>query len=98
MRIDEGMPSAPIPDWSREHKITLTLLYARICCQIPAALHSIRYIKKVPKEVGAGTKVLGLLTVGDHAVIGANAVLFYDMPFKAVAIPRCSILPEYRAA
>ncbi|MBP0484318.1 serine O-acetyltransferase [Sagittula salina] len=35
-------------------------------------------------DVGAGAKLIGPLTVGDHAVIGANAVVTRDVPAGAV--------------
>jgi serine O-acetyltransferase len=34
--------------------------------------------------VGVGAKVLGPIKVGDHAVIGANAVVLHDVPPHAV--------------
>ena len=34
--------------------------------------------------VGVGAKVLGPIKVGDHAVIGANAVVIHDVPSRAV--------------
>lgn len=34
-------------------------------------------------DVGAGAKLIGPLTVGDHAVIGANAVVTRDVPAGA---------------
>ncbi len=34
----------------------------------------------------AGAKLLGAITVGDHAVIGANAVLLKDVPAYGVAV------------
>lgn len=37
-------------------------------------------------DVGAGAKVLGGVTIGDHAVIGANAVVISDVPAHAVAV------------
>lgn len=43
-------------------------------------------------DIGAGAKLLGAITVGDHAVIGANAVVLQDVPahYVAVGIPaRC---------
>ena len=34
-------------------------------------------------EVGAGAKLLGGIKIGDHAVIGANAVVIRDVPARA---------------
>ena len=36
-------------------------------------------------DIGAGAKVLGVISVGDHAVIGANAVVLRDVPSGATA-------------
>ena len=46
-------------------------------------------------DVGAGAKILGPITIGDNAVIGANAVVLTDVPANAVAvgIPARVILP-----
>lgn len=46
-------------------------------------------------DFGAGAKVLGPITVGEHAVIGANAVVLTDVPAhaSAVGIP-ARILPD----
>lgn len=37
-------------------------------------------------DIGAGAKLLGGIVVGDHAVIGANAVVVHDVPAHHVAI------------
>ncbi len=37
-------------------------------------------------DIGAGAKVLGPITIGDHAVIGANAVVLDDVPSHAIAV------------
>jgi serine O-acetyltransferase len=37
-------------------------------------------------DVGPGAKILGGVTIGDHAVIGANAVVLNDVPAGAVAV------------
>ena len=37
-------------------------------------------------DIGAGAKVLGGVTIGAHAVIGANAVVLTDVPPGAVAV------------
>lgn len=34
----------------------------------------------------AGAKILGPIEIGDHAVIGANAVLLIDVPPRGVAV------------
>ncbi|SDW29305.1 serine O-acetyltransferase [Roseicitreum antarcticum] len=36
-------------------------------------------------DIGAGAKILGRLTIGDHALIGANAVVTRDVPAHATA-------------
>jgi serine O-acetyltransferase len=36
--------------------------------------------------IGAGARVLGAIHVGDHAVIGANAVVIHDVPAGATAV------------
>ena len=37
-------------------------------------------------DVGAGAKILGPITIGDGAVIGANAVVIRDVPAVALAL------------
>lgn len=37
-------------------------------------------------DVGAGAKILGAIHVGDHARIGANAVVLHDVPAGATAV------------
>ncbi len=37
-------------------------------------------------DVGAGAKIIGPLKIGDHAVIGANAVVLIDVPAGATAV------------
>ena len=37
-------------------------------------------------DIGAGAKILGAVTIGDHAVIGANSVVLVDVPSGATAI------------
>lgn len=37
-------------------------------------------------DIGAGAKLLGAIAVGDHAVIGANAVVTTDVPPNHVAV------------
>jgi serine O-acetyltransferase len=37
-------------------------------------------------DVGAGAKIIGPIEVGDHAKIGANAVVLIDVPARATAV------------
>lgn len=37
-------------------------------------------------DIGAGAKLLGSITIGDDAVIGANAVVLCDVPAGALAV------------
>jgi len=37
-------------------------------------------------NVGAGAKILGAVTIGDDATIGANAVVLSDVPAGAIAV------------
>jgi serine O-acetyltransferase len=37
-------------------------------------------------DVGAGAKLIGKITIGDHAKIGANAVVMKDVPSGATAV------------
>jgi serine O-acetyltransferase len=37
-------------------------------------------------DVGAGAKILGGIRIGDHAQIGANAVVVEDVPEGATAV------------
>lgn len=36
--------------------------------------------------IGAGAKVIGRVTVGDHAKVGANAVVLQDVPAYCIAV------------
>ena len=47
-------------------------------------------------NVGAGAKILGAVTVGDDAIIGANSVVLKDVPagFIAVGIPAMNVAPR----
>lgn len=36
-------------------------------------------------DIGAGAKLLGAITIGDHSEIGANAVVVQDVPACAIA-------------
>ena len=47
-------------------------------------------------DVGPGAKILGNVRIGDHAVIGANAVVIQDVPAGATAVGvPAKILPGY---
>jgi serine O-acetyltransferase len=37
-------------------------------------------------DVGAGAKIIGPVVIGDHASVGANAVVLEDIPPNAVAV------------
>ena len=37
-------------------------------------------------EIGAGAVILGGIHIGDHAVIGANAVVIHDVPPSTVVV------------
>lgn len=37
-------------------------------------------------DVGAGARILGPVRIGDHAMIGANAVVLTDVPAHATAV------------
>lgn len=163
MHIEDRMPSASIPDWSREHKSILTWSPSRsllaslrsyqkwqsyglwgavprkfavlrhrfwsavtgcdlpintivegglllphpngivihpmckigpnclILQQVTLGSNGSKHNSGVPTigghvDVGAGAKILGPLTIGDNAVIGANAVVLTDVPANAIAI------------
>lgn len=45
-------------------------------------------------NVGAGAKILGGLTIGDDAVIGANAVVLKDVPAGALAVGVPAVIKE----
>lgn len=47
-------------------------------------------------DVGAGAKILGPLRIGEHARIGANAVVLHDVPAGAtvVGIPGRVVSPD----
>jgi len=47
-------------------------------------------------EIGTGAKVLGKITVGNYARIGANAVVLNDVPDKAVAVGIPAKIKGYR--
>jgi serine O-acetyltransferase len=49
-------------------------------------------------DVGAGAKVLGGVSIGDHAVIGANAVVISDVPAHAVAVGIPAVVKKRREA
>jgi serine O-acetyltransferase len=35
-------------------------------------------------DIGAGAKIIGNITIGEHALIGANAVVIKDVPAYAI--------------
>lgn len=37
-------------------------------------------------DIGAGAKILGLVKIGDHVLIGANSVVFKDVPSASTAV------------
>lgn len=37
-------------------------------------------------DIGAGAKILGAVTIGNHACIGANAVVLKDVPEDKTAV------------
>jgi serine O-acetyltransferase len=47
-------------------------------------------------NIGAGAKILGAVTVGDDAIIGANSVVLKDVPpgMIAVGLPAMNIAPK----
>jgi serine O-acetyltransferase len=49
-------------------------------------------------DIGAGAKLLGAIRVGDHALIGANAVVLCDVPEGATAVGVPAIVLVQRRA
>jgi serine O-acetyltransferase len=49
-------------------------------------------------DVGAGAKILGGVIIGDHAVIGANAVVISDVPAHCVAVGIPAVVKRRRNA
>ena len=47
-------------------------------------------------DIGAGAKVLGKISIGDNAIIGANAVVLIDVPAgaTAVGVPATIVQPK----
>jgi serine O-acetyltransferase len=37
-------------------------------------------------DIGAGAKLLGPIVIGDHVVVGANAVVITDVPSNSIAV------------
>jgi serine acetyltransferase len=67
---------------------------------VTLGIRSIDRVHEAPRlgnrvNVGAGAKILGAVTIGDDAAIGANAVVLCDVPAgaKAVGIPARIIAP-----
>lgn len=48
--------------------------------------------------IGAGAKVIGRITIGDHAKIGANAVVLRDVPAYALAVGVPATISEKKRA
>lgn len=48
-------------------------------------------------DVGAGAKVLGGITVGDHARIGANAVVMCDVPAHCLAVGNPAVVKRAKS-
>ena len=49
-------------------------------------------------DIGAGAKILGSITIGDGACIGANAVVLHDVPAGAIAVGIPAVIKFPRAA
>jgi len=47
-------------------------------------------------DVGAGAKILGGVVIGEHAVIGANAVVISDVPAHATAVGVPAVIKRRR--
>jgi len=48
-------------------------------------------------EIGAGAKLIGAITVGDDAVIGANAVVISDLPAGCLAVGVPAVIKRARS-
>jgi serine O-acetyltransferase len=48
-------------------------------------------------DVGAGAKLLGNIVVGDHCVVGANAVLLQSMPANHIAVGVPAVVKPIRS-
>lgn len=48
-------------------------------------------------DIGAGAKLLGPITIGDDAVIGANAVVIQDVPAGAIAVGVPAVIKRRKA-
>jgi hypothetical protein len=93
-----SVPSAEIPDLSREHKACGSWHPAR------ALLASLRAYERHRDSAnpvswllrkwavlrygfwGAGAKILGPVKIGNHVTIGANAVVLVDVPDNCMAV------------
>ncbi len=50
-------------------------------------------------DIGAGAKLLGPITIGDNAIIGANAVVLQDVPENCIAVGVPAVIkPRSRGA
>ncbi|MEM8561249.1 MAG: hypothetical protein AAGF57_03395 [Pseudomonadota bacterium] len=47
-------------------------------------------------DVGAGARIFGPVTIGEHALIGANAVVLQDVPAGATAVGIPARIIEHR--
>jgi len=48
-------------------------------------------------DIGAGAKILGAVTIGDHVRVGANAVVLHDVPAGATVVGVPAVIVERRA-
>lgn len=47
-------------------------------------------------DIGAGAKILGPVFIGNHSLIGANAVVLYDMPDGCTAVGNPARIVSFR--
>jgi len=58
---------------------------------VTLGIKDIAYLDDVPTvgrnvDIGAGAKIMGRVTIGDNAKIGANAVVIRDVPPNSTAV------------